>query len=198
MIQVRPATMDDLVYIDSLQRKNAEELAFYPRAAFEREVEKFRIVLAIINGDPVGYLYHGAFRNNLRIHQACIQYDARGQLYGSALIRHLEDLISASHRTSQMSLRCGSDIEANVFWDRMGFTCEKVSEGGIRRRRDINHWVKLYQPALFDFASVDPSDRKQDASVWRKARKLGMGSNRFVRGKGMADHRTEVERTVGK
>ena len=40
-----PALMSDLTYIDSLQKKNAEELAFYPSQVFEREVENFRVLL---------------------------------------------------------------------------------------------------------------------------------------------------------
>jgi len=42
----RPATESDLIYIDYLQRKNAEELAFYPKIVFEREISNQRIVLA--------------------------------------------------------------------------------------------------------------------------------------------------------
>ena len=33
-IEVAPAIASDLTYIDSLQRKNAEQLAFYPKASF--------------------------------------------------------------------------------------------------------------------------------------------------------------------
>ena len=45
-IDVQPAAVSDLTYIDSLQKKNAEELAFYPSQVFEREIENQRILLA--------------------------------------------------------------------------------------------------------------------------------------------------------
>ena len=96
-IQVEPAVERDLVYIDHLQRKNAEDLAFYPKQVFEREVLNHRILLARVNGEHAGYIYHGSLGHQVKIHQACIEYDLRGQLYGAALIRHLIDLASASN-----------------------------------------------------------------------------------------------------
>ena len=69
-IEIGPAVTADLVYIDSLQKKNAEELAFYPKVVFEREIENRRIILAKVNNEPAGYLYHGAFMPVLKIHQA--------------------------------------------------------------------------------------------------------------------------------
>ena len=80
-IQVEPAVERDLVYIDHLQRKNAEDLAFYPKQVFEREILNHRILLARVNGEPAGYIYHGSLGHQVNIHQACIEYDLQGQLY---------------------------------------------------------------------------------------------------------------------
>ena len=138
-IEVIPAQINDLKYIDHLQRKNAEELAFYPSQVFKREVENYRILLAKVNNEPAGYIYHGALTEQVKIHQACIEYDLRGQLYGAALVRHLIDIVKAYDGLS-ITLRCGSDIAANGFWKAMGFYCQGVTAGGIRRMRDINNW----------------------------------------------------------
>jgi hypothetical protein len=134
-------------------------LAFFPKQVFEREVENQRIILAELNNEPCGYVYHGAFGVICRIHQACIQYDLRGQLYGAALVRDLTARCQA-FETSTIKLRCGSDIEANKFWKAMGFVCEAVTQGGIRRMRDINHWVLNIQPQLF-FFETKPSSKKK-------------------------------------
>jgi len=185
----RPAMLSDLSYIDYLQKKNAEDLAFYPKVVFEREIPIGRIILAEFNAEPCGYLYHGAFWQTCKIHQACIQYDLRGQLYGAALVRDLIALCNAAH-TSSITLRCGSYIEANKFWKAMGFYCETVTQGGVRRMRDINAWRLNIQPALFEI-SVDPSNKKKDASIWRK----GKGSEKtsgFHRGKAMKQYRDFV------
>lgn len=194
-IEVVPAFEKDIVYIDSLQKKNAEDLAFYPKVVFEREVENNRIILAKVNNEPAGYLYHGALDGYVRVHQACIQYDLRGQLYGAQLMRFLE-LLCDKASVYSVHLRCGSDITANGFWKAMGFVCEAVTKGGIRRSRDINHWVKYLQPTLFAFSTVEPSSKKKSASVWARGRKAGLASNDMYRGKNTKIYRELVERTV--
>ena len=70
---------------------------------------------------------------------------------------------------SGISLRCGSDIVANKFWDLMGFKCVDIQAGGVRRMRDINVWFKQTNSDLFgDPPSIvlEPSTKKKDASFW--------------------------------
>ena len=189
---VRPATLSDCGYVDDLQKKNAEELSFYPAAVFEREVKNGRIVLAEINNEPCGYLYHGAFRERLKIHQACIQYDARGVLYGSALVRFLVALAEGCGCLS-ITLRCGSDIDANALWKAMGFYCQSVTPGGVRRMRDINEWRYDISNQLFQ-TTADASLKKQDASIWRN-RSINLG-NQFLRGKALLDYRKKIVEKV--
>ena len=194
-IEVLPAQTKDLKYIDSLQRKNADELSFYPNQVFEREIEHFRILLAKVNNEPAGYIYHGSFGDTVKIHQACIEYDLRGQLYGAELVKNLVNLAENMH-SNAISLRCGSDIEANGFWKAMGFSCERVTQGGARRMRDINHWFYQLQPTLFAMATTLPSQKKKDASLWAKAKKQGFASNRFLRGQALQDYRKKIEEEV--
>lgn len=194
-IEVNPAQASDLKYIDHLQRKNAEELAFYPTQVFEREIENFRILLAKVNNEPAGYIYHGAFSEQVKIHQACIEYDLRGQLYGAALVRHLLDLVAAYGGLS-ITLRCGSDIAANGFWKAMGFYCQGVTAGGIRRMRDINNWRYDLHPQLF-VTETEPSQKKKSASLWRKHKDDHKISS-FQRGKALKDHRKMIEELEAK
>ena len=193
-IEVQPAEAADLKYVDHLQRKNAEDLAFYPRITFEREINQQRILLARVNGEPAGYIYHGALRHQLKIHQACIEYDLRGQLYGAALIRHLR-LLAEAGGVQEIVLRCGSDIEANGFWRAMGFHCIAIRKGGARRMRDINVWCERLAPGLWDIRNdaIEPSRREKDASKWAFARKQGKSSSRFLRGGNMEEYRREIE-----
>jgi len=188
-VQVGVASLDDLQYIDHLQRENAEELAFYPLAVFEREVWNGRLLIARINGWPAGYLYHGAMKARCKIHQACIQYDARGYMYGAALVGWMIELARQSGVYS-IHLRCGSDIAANMFWQWMGFYCEGVTQGGVRRMRDINCWRFDVVDDLFA-KSVVPSAKKQDASRWRARGNVSAGSQ-FIRGADMADYRKKI------
>tara|TARA_R110000822_G_C15085371_1_gene470140 strand:+ start:54 stop:659 length:606 start_codon:yes stop_codon:yes gene_type:complete len=189
-IFVQPAGLDDLTYIDHLQKKNAEELAFYPSQVFEREVENFRILLARVNNQPAGYIYHGALSEQVKIHQACIEYDLRGQLYGAALVRQLVGLVEASNGLS-ITLRCGSDIAANGFWKAMGFYCQGITPGGVRRMRDINNWRYDLQPQLF-VTETEPSTKKKSSILWRKHKDKNP-ANSFSRGKSMKEHRKMIE-----
>ena len=191
-LKVRYAETKDLSFVDHLQKKNAEDLSFYPMGVFEREVELDRILLALVNNEHAGYLYHGSIRldHPLKIHQACITYDLRGNWYGAGLCQFLEDLASIG-RSKLISLRCGSDIAANTFWKNMGYDCVQISQGGVRRMRDINVWQKLLGDDLFGFESIVPSTKKKDASVWAK-RDKSKKQNTMLRGKALIDYRKMI------
>lgn len=191
-LQIRYATLSDTKFIDHLQKKNAEDLSFYPVGVFEREIENQRILVALVNAEPAGYLYHGAIKLDypLKIHQACIQYDLRGNWYGAGLCGFLEDLASIGG-SRFISLRCGSDISANTFWQNMGYKCVQITPGGIRRMRDINVWQKLLSKDLFGFEEIEPSKKKKDASIWAKRDKTKK-QNSMLRGKALLDYRKKI------
>ena len=179
-----------IAYVDSLQRKNAEALSFYPRCVFERESDKGRIFLGLLNGEPCGYLYVGAKGEDVKCHQVCIEYDARRRLYGAALVQAMEDYATEGNAFT-LTLRCGFDLDANTFWAALGYRCIGVNDGGIRRMRKINVWQKQISAELFDTATVDPAVGKCDASVWRKNKQTGLVTQ-FVRGRAMRDYRAKV------
>lgn len=185
IVQTHP---DLLVYVDSLQKKNAEALSFYPKQVFEREAEKGRIFLGLLNGEPCGYIYVGAAGGDVKCHQVCIQYDARRRLYGAALVQALEDYAEGS---LSITLRCGFDLDANQFWQSLGYRCISVQDGGIRRMRKINVWRKQLIAELFEDIAVEPAKGKADASVWRKNKQTGLVTQ-FVRGKAMRDYRARI------
>lgn len=179
---------DLISFVDSLQRKNAEALSFYPKQVFERESEKGRIFVGLLNGEPCGYIYVGARKADTKCHQICIEYDARRKLYGAALVQAMEDYAEGAH---SITLRCAFDLEANTFWKEMGYNCVAVHEGGVRRMRKINVWRKQQIKNLFDDELVEPAVGKADASIWRKHKKTGVVTQ-FIRGRAMKDYRAIV------
>ena len=185
IVKVHP---DLLQFVDSLQRKNAEALSFYPKCVFEREAANGRIFLGLLNGQPCGYIYAGAAGKDVKCHQVCIEYDARRKLYGASLVHALEDYASGS---LSITLRCGFDLDANQFWKEMGYVCVSVQDGGIRRMRKINVWRKTLQSELFETVSVEPAIGKTNSSIWRKSKKTGIVTQ-FIRGKAMRDYRASV------
>jgi GNAT superfamily N-acetyltransferase len=176
-----------LTFIDSLQKKNAEALSFYPKQVFERELSNGRLFLGLLNGQPCGYIYVGATGGDVKCHQVCIEYDARRKLYGAMLVVALENYANESFSNS-ITLRCGFDLDANKFWEEMGYKCVAVKDGGVRRMRKINVWRKYLQPQMFEQESVEPAQGKTDSSIWRKHKDTGIISQ-FARGKKMNDYR---------
>lgn len=183
-----------LTYVDHLQRKNAEALSFYPSATFEREAERGRIFLSLLNGEPCGYIYVGAANGTMRCHQVCIEYGLRRRLYGAALVAHVE-AYAVARGVYACRLRCGFDLDANTFWRSMGYVCISVEQGGVRRMRKINVWRKQLQPELFLDLECEPATGKTDASVWRRGKQTGLVTQ-FVRGGAMQEYRAEVVRAA--
>lgn len=181
-----------LRYVDDLQRKNAEALSFYPVVTFEREAPKGRLYLALLNGDPCGYIYRGALTPDVRLHQVCIQYDARRRLHGAAIVQVLEhDAKEAG--CSTLTLRCGFDLDANTFWRSLGYSCTGTVDGGARRMRRINIWRKQIHPGLFALEHQEPERGRKSASLWTKHRGTGL-ITQFTRGAALRDFRASVEK----
>jgi hypothetical protein len=180
-----------LQFIDALQKKNAEALSFYPMQVFEREQEKGRLFLGLLNGEPCGYLYAGAqSHKDVKLHQVCIQYDARRRLYG-AMIAAVMEQYAQDGRATTITLRCGFDLEANDFWSALGYRCIATQLGGVRRMRTINIWRKWLTDELFETLAIEPAVGKTDASLWRRNKQSGVVSQ-FVRGKRMDEYRATL------
>ena len=175
-----------LEYIDYLQRKNAEALSFYPKCVFERELENHRLLLGLLNGEPCGYIYFGKADMDLKIHQVCIQYDVRNRLYGASIVGQVEN-IAIKHSCQTITLRCGFELEANQFWQTLGYQVIAIQQGGVRRMRLINIWAKFLQKPLFA-DNLTPAQGKTDASIWRKNKTKGIITG-FARGKAIQDYR---------
>ena len=181
-----------LLYVDSLQKKNAEALSFYPKQVFEREIEKRRVFLGMLNGEPCGYLYVGAQRRDVKIHQVCVEYDARRRLYASKIVSVMEQYAEEG-RASSITLRCGFDLDANDFWQAMGYQCIAHKQGGARRMRVINVWRKQLQQELFKNEILIPAVGKTSSLLWRKNKTVA-GISSFARGKVLQDYRKEIEK----
>jgi len=187
VLQTHPSMID---YVDGLQRKNAESLSFYPRQVFEREQEKGRLFLGMLNGEPCGYLYVGAQGIDVKCHQVCIQYDARRRLYGAAIVAVMEQYASEG-RAASITLRCGFDLDANDFWKSVGYSCIAHHLGGVRRMRTINVWRKQLTAELFETLAIEPAQGKTSSTIWRKNKHLGLVTG-FSRGQTLKDYRAIV------
>jgi hypothetical protein len=175
-------------YIDGLQRQNAEALSFYPRVVFERERERGRLFLGLLNNQPCGYIWAGALGRKVPCHQVCIQYDARRRLYGAQIVAVMEGY---AKNAASITLRCGFDLEANDFWKSLGYGVIAIQDGGVRRMRKINVWRKQLVAELFEPIHLEPARGEQDASLWTRHKQTG-NITQFVRGKSLKDYRARL------
>lgn len=161
-LSVRQAVSDDLTYVMSLMRANRESVGGLPAPAVSERINRGTLKLGEINGDPAGYLLYDYRDGILRIPQACIQYDARRRKYGVALVN---ELLADYPDADEVRLRCAADLEANLFWRDMGFTCVGTTNGGRRRGRRINSWVMWLTPRLLELSDIEiapAADVRQD------------------------------------
>lgn len=128
MTEIRRATLDDLKYLDALRKKEGDAVGFIPMRRYEMEVNGERrgsIYLSWDNGEPTGFIYatHSG-RGTTRVMQVAIQEDARRMERASALV----DAVVADglkRHTWLTSLRCADDLDANHFWEALGFSLER-------------------------------------------------------------------------
>jgi hypothetical protein len=149
---VRHAVPNDLAFLVDLQNRNRESVGHLPSPAIEERINRGTALLSEENGDPCGYMLYDLRSRVVRVPQACIQYDARRRKHGEALVAKLIQLTADA--ADECRLRCAADLEANVFWRDMGFTCTTSLRGGSRRGRLINAWVRWFSPRLITLSEL--------------------------------------------
>lgn len=174
---------DLLKYIDHLQRINADDLAFYPLASLEEAIAAGHVLTCEENGEPAGYLWFGAVRPaaDVIIYQACIDYTARRRALGWAMVRDLIAMARGAGCTG-IRLKCASSADSNAFWQAIGFYCTRVTRGGIKRGRDLNHYRTDVATPLLTAPSVVASERPIDLTAYNALKREGAAMpSRFSR-----------------
>ena len=164
-----------LSYIDKLQKQNADDLAFYPLDTLNEALEGGQIITGQENGEPAGYLWHGPVRPShpVVIYQACIDYDMRRRQLGHDMVRQLIEMGKVGGSTA-IRLRCASSSESTQFWQAIGFYVTNVTEGGRKRKRDINHFWTDLRPTLLVAPSVTPSTTPINLKQYQQDKRGGI------------------------
>jgi ribosomal protein S18 acetylase RimI-like enzyme len=172
-----------LSYIDKLQRENADDLAFYPLTTLEKALEDGHVITCEDNGEAAGYLWFGAVRGgyDITIYQACVDYSSRRRHLGWGMVAKLVE-IGRQMAATGIRLKCASSADSNEFWQAAGFYCTRVTPGGIKRGRDLNHYRTDLQPGLFLPTTVTPSERPIDLRPYQALKRIGTSMpSRFSR-----------------
>jgi GNAT superfamily N-acetyltransferase len=134
----------------ALQRKHTDELGFLPTVALREYAERGQIIPASENDEPIGYVLYFDGRagkppakhpDRVKLHQVCIQYDARGIYHGTQLVREVERR-ARTHGFSTVTAWVASDLPANQFWRAIGYELNDTRPGGKRRNRIHNLWIR--------------------------------------------------------
>lgn len=149
---VRNSTIQDMLFIDKLQKDNSYAVGFIQRTVWDKYVfggeRNFVVFVCEKNNDPVGYILITpgmGVGKPIKIQQIAVRDDARRLDYGSALIAVVKDFCNTFNRTGA-TLRCRVDLESNKFWKALGFTQYgtwekgKVNHVGFKASNDINLW----------------------------------------------------------
>lgn len=151
MVEIRPATLDDL---DALMALNAHVQAWhaqnYPqifrtetdpdglRAAFTQWLTdpESHIALSRAGGRPTGYIFttcrtrpeswHGRAITQFEIEHIVVAPEARGQGHGDALMRHALDRAPRADHVQITLTSWAANTDAHRFFARFGFTPQHI------------------------------------------------------------------------
>lgn len=149
---VRNSTIDDMIFVDKLQKENSYAVWFIQKTVWEKYVywgeRNFIVLICEYNHDPVGYVLITPWmgvNKYAKIQQIAIRNDARRLQYGTALINTCRIFCEKFWRV-WFTLRCRIDLDANHFWKKLWFevydTWEKwkINHVGFNASDDINMW----------------------------------------------------------
>jgi len=143
-VTIREATMDDLSFIDRLQKMHSKNLGFLRTKALEGKINAKQIVIAEESGVAVGYCI-GQDQYFKRedvgiIYQLNVEPGKQRGFIGATLVKAMFD--RAAYGCRLFCCWCAQDIEANYFWESLGFVPLAFRAGSRKRSRVHIFWQK--------------------------------------------------------
>jgi hypothetical protein len=145
-IATRLATSADLAFLDQLQKQHGKALGFFPRAQMEGYVENQWVLIAedAATKRPLGYCASRdryLKRDELGvIYQLCVSPGYQRGLIGATLIR---DVFSrAAYGCRLFCCWCAQDLDANSFWESLGFVPIAFRGGSGKKKRVHIFWQR--------------------------------------------------------
>ena len=136
-VRVRVATMDDVPFMDGLQKQHSRQLGYFPTKQFEGYVEMGGILIAEDEGGtPLGYVISRdryLKRDELGVvYQLCVVPGVRRGLVGATLLKAVFD--RSAYGCRLYCCWCAQDLEANRFWESMGFVPLAFRAGSANKK----------------------------------------------------------------
>jgi GNAT superfamily N-acetyltransferase len=142
----RRGNLDDLPFIDALQKKYGKELGFFPRAQMEGYLNNGWVLVACdaSTGERVAYC---ASRDKYQkrdelgiVYQLCVSPDVQRRFVGAALLKEVFE--RSAYGCRLYCCWCAQDLCANHFWESMGFVPLAIRTGSRKKDRSHIFWQK--------------------------------------------------------
>jgi len=134
---IRQATVDDIAAIKKLADDHRFELGFVVQAALEEAVKEQRLFVADSTSSVIGFVHFRCRKDGVAvIYEIAVAKDWQRKGIGRKLVEAVVEHARKQGCTT-LRLKCPIDLEANKFYQRMGFRLVGVEEGKLRR---LNVW----------------------------------------------------------
>lgn len=164
---------DSVKYAISLMRLNREQVGFLPTMALEDLEAKGGLTVGLLNKEICGYIAFEPPRplTDCRFLQICLPMDVRRRYYGAKIVVSVEDRVKKAGGLG-IWFKVAWDIEANDFWQSIGYYCSGIVHGGYKRNRILNVYRKDFTAPLLT-TTVEPRKGQKDVRRYNKMRTTG-------------------------
>jgi N-acetylglutamate synthase-like GNAT family acetyltransferase len=172
-VSVREARLDDVPFIDRLQKMHGDRVGFMATSWLDAKIAKGEIIVAEdAGGERVGYCmgvdkYSGREDCGI-IHQLNVVPGKQRGFVGATLLKAMFD--RAAYGCKLFCCWCAQDIEANRFWESMGFVPLAYRAGSTKKGRVHIFWQ----------TRIRDGDRETQWWFPAKTGKGAMGEDRLV------------------
>jgi len=144
-INVRVGVMSDIPFLDSLQKLHTKQVGWMPTKQFEAKIEKGHVLVAEDESrQPVGYCIGNDQyfkRDDVGIiYQMNVLPGKQRGLIGANLLQAMFE--RAAYGCKLFCCWCAQDIQANHFWESMGFVALAFRTGSAQKSRIHIFWQK--------------------------------------------------------
>src|SRR5689334_12267 len=143
-LSFRLANLADVPRLDALQKPYSKALGFFKSKYFEGYIELGAVLVAECDGRLVGYCISRdryLKRDELGvIFQLCVSPGEQRKLVGAALVR--EVFARSAYGCKLYCLWCAQDLDANHFWESMGFLPIAFRAGSKSKARVHIFWQR--------------------------------------------------------
>jgi hypothetical protein len=157
-IAIRVATMADLPFMDGLQKQHSKALGYFPTKQFEGYIEMGGVLVAWATrpcesddttntgGSPVPLGYVISRDRYLKrdelgvIYQLCVVPGDQRKLVGASLIKEVFE--RSAYGCRLYCCWCAQDLDANYFWESLGFVPIAFRGGSGKKKRVHIFWQK--------------------------------------------------------